>query len=829
MRKQLLGIVFLIIIFTASNIILTNALVETLFPQITKTDTAIFVEDFEDTTFMALTTNAFGWGTGTVTNARNVSLISLDFYPTYNPLRNIDVQGRKVYAAGYNSTTHYQSLLAFNINDPADIRLASFRSSVSELATLTVSGDIAYGGSIRTKRVYYYNITNPYSLDGTGVYMDNNYVSGAVTDLEIQGNFLYAAVFNESSSRSFKIVDVTNPEPPNEIIATDFNSPDVLGLAVSGHYAYLAASSDGLYILNVTNRYFPAILGHLNLPGNATDVTLDGKYAYVSLAEEGVALVDIQNPLNPQLIDVCFTDGIATRMALQGNTLFVANGPGGIVVLDVADHNKIAHVLTHMLPYVWDVDLYGGTVIVGTDVGLHTLQISANGGGIANIAKTVYFNAYKGLEAWDVRVIGDIAYVAGGPDGFYTLNVRNPSNPILLDHLPTNPHVVFRKIDVQGQFAYAVSNTTIQMFDIQDPANIVNVSILSPGNNLYDVFVDGPFIYITWQKGGFGILNVTTASDLNWGNELDEPHFGTNITAIWVQGYRIYAVDYSGLIKQSIFIFDRLTPTAIHQTDEDSLWGLNLDLKVDGDIAYHSDTNWCVVSNVSDPTNRTFIVDLRNGTGHQIHSTAVWNFGPYVLTASPDGVYLVNAIDPFAPTSTMYPNTQGALAITTSGDYTYIANRTSLIILRHFESAADTYIKEVNTAESTSIFTIPNGTISSATLDFNAWAPTGTFIELFMSADGGLNWETTSAGLLNNFTNPGRDLRWRVVLYGDTDRSAHLHQISISITFEYERPPWYTSPLWIGIFAGAGGGLLLIILIIVIAVTVSKKKKAIVR
>jgi len=827
-RKQLLGLVFLTVLFTSSNIILTSALVETMFPQITTNDTDIFVEDFEDTTFKSPSTNAYGWGTGTVTNARNVSLIPLDFYPTKNPLRGIEVQGRKAYAVGYNSTSAIETLLAFNINDPVEIHLASYRSSLTELYSLAVSGDTLYGGTLRTERINYYNITYPYDLGALNVFMGSSSTNGAVTDIEIQGNLLYLAIFKEASSRSFKIVDVTNPAPPNTLISTNFNSANVLGLAVAGHYAYLAASSDGLYVLNVTDKYAPAVLGHLNLPGNATDVILDGRFAYVSLAEEGVALVDIHNPTNPQLIDVCFTDGIATRMALQGNTLFVANGPGGIVILDVADYNKITYLFRHMLPYVWDVDLYGGTVVVGTDEGLHTLQICATGGGITNIAKTVYPNTFTDLEAWDVKVIGDIAYVAGGPDGIYTLDVRDPNHPILLDHLPTNPNVVLRRLDVQGQFAIAVSNYSIQIFDIQNPTNIKNISKIG-GNSLYDVFIDGSFLYITWQLGGFAIFNLTTASMLSWLNELDEPHFGTNITALWAQGYRIYAVDYSGLAQSSFFIFDRLDPTNIHQTDEASLWGLNLDLKVDGDIAYHSDTNWCVVSNVSDPTDRQFITDLRNDTGDYIKSTAVWNFGPYVLTASPSGAYLVNAITPWAPTSTMYPYTQGALAITTSGDYTYIANRTSLIILRHFESAADTYVDEINQAESTTIFAIPNGTISAATLDFNAWVPEDCSIEFFMSADGGLHWEAATPGMWLNFTNTGRDLRWRAVIDGNTDRSVHLYQVVISFTFEYERPPWYASPLWIGILAGGGGGLLLIILIIVIAVSVSKKKKANVR
>ncbi|RLI67098.1 MAG: hypothetical protein DRO63_05555 [Candidatus Gerdarchaeota archaeon] len=80
------------------------------------------------------------------------------------------------------------------------------------------------------------------------------------------------------------------------------------------------------------------------------------------------------------------------------------------------------------------------------------------------------------------------------------------------------------------------------------------------------------------------------------------------------------------------------------------------------------------------------------------------------------------------------------------------------IILRHFESAGDSYCDEINTAESLPIFSMPNGTISAATLDFDAWVPNGCTIEFFMSADNGLHWEAVTLGMWLNFMNTSRDL-----------------------------------------------------------------------
>ena len=787
----------------------------------------MYIDGFDANTFEDATSDVFGWGLGTLTNERNFSWTPLDFYPTYNVIRDIAVQGRKAYAVGFNMTDYLQSILAFDINDPSDISLMSYRDSLSGITACDIDGDTLYTGvfeSTYTPNNYLapYNVCLPYNLNGGGIYLGPLSANGPVTDVEAVGHLVYYTAYNDSADQSFRIAEVSDPDNPKAITPNWVNKK-ALGLAVSGHFAYIAASDDGMYILNITDKYSPAVVGHIGLPGNATDVLIEGRFAYVTLGDAGFAVVDVFNPATPVVINVQnIGGGITNHMALQGNTLFVTAGPQGVWVYDVADPFNPSFVTSQSLPYTWDVELYGGVLVVGTDDGIHTFQISAEGGGITDFSRFYYENAFSVLEAWDVRVVGDIAYVAAGLQGFYTLNVRDPANPVFLDHVEVIG-AQFRKIDVQGQFACLVSPSYMSIFDISDPTNLKLITTTS-GSELGDVHMYGEMIYVSWMLGGYAIFNVTTPENFNFVYELDEPHFGTNITAIQAQGYHVYTVDNPGGSAIGIYIYEQVDLTNHLQIGTRTFAATNLDLRVDGDLLYNSDTSWCKITNASDPYNSFFVANVLDNVGEFIKSTGVWIFGSYIISTSPTATYLVDATDFSNFESTQYNNTGGALAVTTSGDYTYVANHSNLIILRHFESAADTYIPGTNFAQSTSIFTMANGSIDSATLVVEDYIPSQTGIEYFMTANG-VNWEPVIPNVEHNFLNPGTDLRWRAVFTGLKDRSAHLYQIEISYDYTIEGGGIdFSDPMWIAIFAG-GGGLLLIIIIVVIVLVVRKGKK----
>ncbi len=819
MKKQIIIIgLLLVFVFATSSITLThvNGLVNDN-PDYELSITGLHNEDFDFETYKDPATTAWGWGTGALTNTRDFSWALLDFYNTPFPARGIDVQGRKVYVVQYDGSSHFHTIGAYSINNPSDILLLSERDSLDRTLAIAVDGDVGYTGRDSLGQTFNtYNISRPYELDGSGVYYDYIDKDGTVTDIDPEGYLVYYTVYNSASDRSFQIANAANPSNLIEI-NPNWNSNMALGLEVEGHFAYIAASTDGLYILNVSNKYSPVEIGYLGLPGNATDVILDGNFAYVSCGAAGVALVDVSNPTLPVLKDMYDTIGISSQMVLQGNTLFVADGSGGVCVLDVASHDHLTYVTKMPLPYVWDVDLYGGILVVASDDGIHTFRICA-GPGITDFSQSYYVNAFTGLQAWDVRVLGDIAYVAGGPDGFYTLDVSDPNNPILLDHVtPVGGN--FRKLDVEGTFAHLIADGAYYIYNIQDPANIKQEGYIS-GNQLLDVFVAGDLVYISWQQGGYVVLNVTHPNLLSTPHVLHEPHFGTNITALWVQGPHVYLVDGSELFEPTVSVYQTLDLTNQVLADNINSWGRYYDIKVDGDIAYTSDRDWLVLYNVTDPYGIWWINDVFVNAQY-LHSYGVWNFGPYVMNAAgSQGVHLVDTTDFGNYQATNYADATGALQVSSYGDYTYVANMSSLVILRHFESAGDTYIPGTVMAQSTKVSTAIGVEITDAILSADVLDLLSSSYEFLLSADGGLHWEAVIPDVSHVFAFPGDDLRWRVELTGLSDRSDHIY--SIHINYNYDTVP--VVPEFANQIASIGFALLFIS-IFVATISIFRKKK----
>ena len=72
-----------------------------------------YTEDFTATTYEHGATTAFGWGSGYLSKERLFSWQQLDFLETKNPVRGLDVQGRKAYAIGFNMSSFLKTVLAF--------------------------------------------------------------------------------------------------------------------------------------------------------------------------------------------------------------------------------------------------------------------------------------------------------------------------------------------------------------------------------------------------------------------------------------------------------------------------------------------------------------------------------------------------------------------------------------------------------------------------------------------------------------------------------------------------------------------------------------------
>ncbi len=740
--------------------------------------TGNYVEDFSSTIYYDGASTAFGWGSGTVTKDRNFSLSELDFYSTALPVRGLAVQGRKAYVVQNDYSSNSHTLSCFNINDPNNIVLLSEHNSLNKTMSIAVNGDVVFFGSQGSLNSY--NVGDPFDLSGSGNHLDWVGTSNMISDIELNGHLVYYTDYNSSMISSFQIVDARDPEDL-QIINTNWNNKNALGLDVVGHNIYIAASTDGFYILNVFNKYSPIVVGHIDTPGNATDVLVDGGFAFVADGSSGIHVIDIRDPANPSILGTYDTPGNARRLKLQGRTLFVADGTGGVQVLDITDASHPTFITSITLPNTWDIDLFGGDLVVGTDLGIYTIRLCA-GTGISDISKEVYSNAFDQFKAYDVRVQGDIAYVVG-IHGFYTLNISDPSNPLLLDHVYLSGKA--KKFDVQGQFAFVADfGHGFLIFNISNPTNIIEVSSINLAFTI-DIAVAGDIAWVADGPFGIYLINISNPYSAgiigSFGSEL------YNVTSIWIQGSFLYVTEFKPYISSNcLHIYDIRDLSDINLIFSQMRPDDNYDIHVDGDILYlasTSDGDGVWVFNITNPFSPI------QGDNVNRDTYGVWSFGSYLLTADfRDGVALVNVsnIDDIG-TCSIYPKASAALQITTHGDFTFIANTTNLIILRHFKSAADTYMTGVSTVQSLEIDSILAGEISSAILDATDYVPSGTHVEYFMSADGGAHWEIVTPGVEHNFVFFGDELLWKADIYGPEDRSVHIY--SISIDYEYNSAP----------------------------------------
>ncbi len=125
---------------------------------------------------------------------------------------------------------------------------------------------------------------------------------------------------------------------------------------INGNYAYVAAGSTGLQVVNVSDKNNPKVAAALDTPGNANDVSVVGNYAYVADDSSGLNIIDISNPLAPTNVGAFDTAGTAWDVVVSNGYAFVADGANGLKIINVSNPAKPA--------------LVGGLAIGGTSKGV---------------------------------------------------------------------------------------------------------------------------------------------------------------------------------------------------------------------------------------------------------------------------------------------------------------------------------------------------------------------------------------------------------------------------------------------------------------------------
>jgi|GEM_PF-1174599 len=264
---------------------------------------------------------------------------------------------------------------------------------------------------------------------------------------------------------------------------------------VAGNYAYVAAGSTGLQVVDVSNHTAPRIVASLDTNGNANDVRIVGGFAYVADGTAGLKIIDISNPLAPRLSASLATGGDAWDVVVYSGRAYIAAGPAGLKIADVS--NPAAPVLL------------GGIDTPGTAKG--------------------------------VDVSGNIAAVAdGGPTLF--IDVTTPSAPVIRGSAPTSEA---RDVTVDGNFAYVADfQASLRVVDFTNPQSpqVVATEDRTLGGLLNDVERAGSYLFgaDVFFVHGVPISNVQVPASPIVRARLDIPYRDDNDTGIAVDSQYVY-------------------------------------------------------------------------------------------------------------------------------------------------------------------------------------------------------------------------------------------------------------------------------------------------
>lgn len=395
----------------------------------------------------------------------------------------------------------------------------------------------------------------------------------------------------------------------------------------------------------------------------------------------------------------------------------------------------------------------------------------------ANIELSGFYNSTK--DPIDVYVEGDYAYLAEYHGDLSILDISDPTNPISISNYTMGSGVAGPTgVFVVGSTCYVTTRQWgLQIVDVSDPYNPTNITAYYTGDHQKDVFVSDGFAYIADEGGGVQIVMVTNPANPTNTSVIK---VGGLIYGVYVEGTTLYFVDYFN----KFFIFDVTAPGAPVYKGNLTLPSNAHDLSVDGNVAYIAD-GWAgfITIDVTDST-APVILDTYS-TGDHVKDAKFEGKTVYI-TDSDSGVIALDVEDPSdIQLISSYDTWNWPDGLFVKDRFIYVTD-----YFGGFLILDNTGFESPVFAQSSSLITVTDEAqiVEASILLTNystLWA--GMAIGLYLSADGGANWLAVTHGVLTAFTNPGTQLRFKLLMISNNAvNRTWVSELTIDYTTELD-------------------------------------------
>lgn len=240
---------------------------------------------------------------------------------------DVAIKDKSAFLTTFMDSSNY--MIAIDISEPANLKM----TSAVPLGSVTPMNAAPREAVIQGNEIFVadefgmriFDISNPAQIRQYG--QIETYSSGSVAvGVVVNGKNAYLA----ASSLGVRVVDVSDLENPKEV--GNF-SQSVGSLALKDEMLYLGEYGGGIRVASISpdgkslmqKGSFPSL-------GQVEDVAVGGTTLFVSEGKAGVQVLDVSNPARISQAQLFETPGYAWSSEVKGNLMYESDGNGGVII-----------------------------------------------------------------------------------------------------------------------------------------------------------------------------------------------------------------------------------------------------------------------------------------------------------------------------------------------------------------------------------------------------------------------------------------------------------------------------------------------------------------
>lgn len=260
------------------------------------------------------------------------------------------------------------------------------------------------------------------------------------------------------------------------------------------------------------------IVKHFQTPANAQDITLMDTLCFIAQGEGGLLVVNVKDPLDPKIVSITTENvrGYSRRIVRKDNFVYLAAGTFGYTVADISNPYQPSVTASNLnMKPAKDALIDGNYMYCAiSEQGVNIAELSVPG--YPDIRGNIFTNGYANGVA--VSADKTMLFVACGEMGIsiYDISVFDDgygAYPLLAWYdTPGYAEAVVLNEDKKVALV-AAGSAGLLIIDYSDVTHLKTKSVYSSGGSAYDLICKGNIVYLSAQRGGFHIIDISDVSN----------------------------------------------------------------------------------------------------------------------------------------------------------------------------------------------------------------------------------------------------------------------------------------------------------------------------